>query len=306
MTKKELQIELAQMAAINEFSADFSKFGEDYIFAHITPDVDFRATEIRSLIRFNSLSIILCREGNLHFEINNNIYNVGEDSIVLLGPESAIKLLDTKLKCDFFMLFFSQQFLRDINIEINAVDNRFLASRPQPVVQLSRKESLLLQDFMAILHKNAAFNRSDSTSRYTKNISRCVMEAIVYHLMRIGSKLINSNIPQEKRTRRKNYVKDFVSLVVQHHVDERSVTFYAKKLFISPKYLSLIVKETTGRSANQWIDDYVIIAAKRLLRYSGKNIQQTAYELNFPNQSAFGKYFKRITGLSPTEFQHQN
>ena len=79
--------------------------------------------------------------------------------------------------------------------------------------------------------------------------------------------------------------------------------FYADKLYISPKYLSLIIKESTGRSAAEWIDEYVILEAKNLLRFSGKNIQQIAYELNFTNQSSFGKYFKHLTGMSPSEFQ---
>ncbi|WP_290101184.1 helix-turn-helix domain-containing protein, partial [Duncaniella muris] len=50
-------------------------------------------------------------------------------------------------------------------------------------------------------------------------------------------------------------------------------------------------------------DDYVILEAKNLLRFSGKNIQQVSYELNFPNQSSFGKYFKHLTGFSPSEYQ---
>ena len=83
----------------------------------------------------------------------------------------------------------------------------------------------------------------------------------------------------------------------------RSVAFYAGKLFISPKYLSLIIKESTGKSATDVIDSYVVLEAKNLLRFSGKNIQQVAYELNFPNQSSFGKYFKHLTGMSPSEYQ---
>ena len=81
------------------------------------------------------------------------------------------------------------------------------------------------------------------------------------------------------------------------------MAFYASKLFISPKYLSLIVKETTGKSAARWIDEFVLMEAKNMLRYSGKNIQQVAYALNFSNQSSFGKYFKHLTGMSPTEYQ---
>ena len=61
--------------------------------------------------------------------------------------------------------------------------------------------------------------------------------------------------------------------------------------------------KATGRSAAAWIDECVILEAKNLLRFSGKNIQQIAYELNFSNQSSFGKYFKHLTGMSPSEFQ---
>ena len=81
------------------------------------------------------------------------------------------------------------------------------------------------------------------------------------------------------------------------------MAFYASQLYITPKYLSLLIKEATGRSAAEWIDEFVIMEAKNMLRFSGKNVQQVAYDLNFPNQSAFGKYFKHLTGMSPTRFQ---
>ena len=99
-----------------------------------------------------------------------------------------------------------------------------------------------------------------------------------------------------------NILKEFAELLTANIKKETSVGFYADKLFISPKYLSLIIKEMTGRSAAEWIDECVILEAKNLLRYSGKNIQQVAYELNFTNQSSFGKYFKHLTGMSPSQF----
>ncbi|MFG6396731.1 MAG: helix-turn-helix domain-containing protein, partial [Muribaculaceae bacterium] len=106
-------------------------------------------------------------------------------------------------------------------------------------------------------------------------------------------------------SRKLAYVRTFLRLVRNNHRQERAIGFYADQMFISPKYLSLIIKEATGRSAAEWIDQYVIQEAKNLLKYSGKNVQQVAYELNFSNQSSFGKYFKHLTGLSPTQFQNQ-
>ena len=70
-------------------------------------------------------------------------------------------------------------------------------------------------------------------------------------------------------------------------------------LCVTPKHLSATIKETSGRTAGEWIDSYVIIEAKTLLRNTGLTIQEVSAKLNFSNQSFFGKYFKHITGISP-------
>ena len=129
--------------------------------------------------------------------------------------------------------------------------------------------------------------------------------ALFYQMMLFLYRRIDTRDGVQSGPRRNSYVQDFLKLVHLYYTTERSVAFYAAQLFISPKYLSLLVKEATGRSAACWIDHFVIMEAKNLLRYSGKNVQQVAYALNFSNQSSFGKYFKHLTGLSPTEFQKQ-
>ena len=154
---------------------------------------------------------------------------------------------------------------------------------------------------MEMIHTNTTFNTEPV---YVRSISRCLMAAVVYQLIQMGRNRAKTDEPVTPgMARRNNYVRDFIKLVHQHHKRERSVAFYASKLFISSKYLSSLVREASGRSAAEWIDEYVILEAKNQLRFSGKNIQQIAYDLNFTNQSAFGKYFKHLTGMSPTEFQ---
>ncbi len=69
--------------------------------------------------------------------------------------------------------------------------------------------------------------------------------------------------------------------------------FYARQLCITPKYLTTLIKRISGLSVSEWIDNYVIIEAKTLLKYSNMSVQEIAYALNFPNQSFFGSYFKR-------------
>ena len=115
--------------------------------------------------------------------------------------------------------------------------------------------------------------------------------------------------PEEQNNshnRAEEYFKQFTHLLGEHFREERSVGFYARQLCITPKYLTTLIKRISGQSVSEWIDNYVILEAKTLLKYSTMSIQEIAYYLNFPNQSCFGSYFKRNTGMSPSQYKAQN
>ena len=99
-------------------------------------------------------------------------------------------------------------------------------------------------------------------------------------------------------------VDGFIKLVSEYHTSHRNVGFYADKLCLTPKYLSRVVRDVTGRSAPEWIDAFVILEAKNLLKYSGLAIKEIVYKLSFPNQSVFYKFFKSRTGMTPSEYRH--
>ena len=97
----------------------------------------------------------------------------------------------------------------------------------------------------------------------------------------------------------------FYELVKEHCKKERSVNFYAQKLYITAKHLSTMVKKVTGKTAGNWIDGYVILSAKVMLRSSDLTIQEISQQLNFSNQSFFGKYFRQHVGMSPSDYRNQ-
>jgi AraC-like DNA-binding protein len=105
-------------------------------------------------------------------------------------------------------------------------------------------------------------------------------------------------VPPHKRLAEK-----FLSLVSNNYREQRQMGFYSEKLSLTPKYLSQIIKASTGKSANEWIDEYVMLEAKALLKSTTMTIQQISDEMNFPSQSFFGKYFKRCEGVSPKEYR---
>ena len=121
--------------------------------------------------------------------------------------------------------------------------------------------------------------------------------ALFYNFQQIQGKIIVT------KTKRDDLFEAFYNLLLAHYKESREVGFYADKLCLTPKYLSAVIKDLTGKSAFEWINDYVTLEAKALLKSTNMTIQQISDELNFANQSFFGKYFKRLTGVSPKEYR---
>jgi len=91
--------------------------------------------------------------------------------------------------------------------------------------------------------------------------------------------------------------QNFVITLFRYYQQERDVTFYASKQYLSSRYFSAVIKEKSGSTALQWIVQMVITEAKQLL--------EIATKLNFPTQSFFGKYFKQYVGVSPKEYRNK-
>ncbi|MBQ6964726.1 MAG: AraC family transcriptional regulator [Bacteroidaceae bacterium] len=113
-------------------------------------------------------------------------------------------------------------------------------------------------------------------------------------------------IPHTNNSKQYSVFTKFLDILSNDHKQERSVQYYAKTLKITPKYLSTIVHNFTGLSASQVIDNYVIYAVKQMLYANDCNIKTISEDFHFPSQSFFGRYFKRITGMSPNKYVKEN
>ena len=114
---------------------------------------------------------------------------------------------------------------------------------------------------------------------------------------------VNDSQSTEKASRSDKIVARFLQCVRENYREHRELGFYANELKLTPKYMSHVVFEQTGRHPSKWIKDYVILEAKSMLRSGRYSIQQIAEELHFPNQSFFGKYFKEAVGVSPKKWK---
>ena len=139
-----------------------------------------------------------------------------------------------------------------------------------------------------------------SSSKYKKEIVYSIVKTYLLELL----ENINMDEPSQKEFSRKEILfKNFMKLITSQTIKPRSLTWYSDKLYVTPKYLSTICKEVSGKTAFVWINEYVVNDIKHLLLNTDKSIKEIADYYKFPNCSFFGKYIRQHTGYSPGEYR---
>lgn len=108
---------------------------------------------------------------------------------------------------------------------------------------------------------------------------------------------------RENQTRQQRLFTDFIQLVSEFAPAHHTIDYYASRLCITPRYMSTIIRQVSGKSAKQWIDDALVTRIKIELKHSDKTIAHIADDMNFPNPSFMIKFFKRMTGMTPASFR---
>ncbi len=174
----------------------------------------------------------------------------------------------------------------------------FFEIAAQHAFQLSRSQSKDITASLTMLQQ-----RYNTPHAYQNEILKSLIDILLYKIASIYDQHLLASHTQPVQTRSQLLASEFKKLVHSHFLAERSLTFYAQRLFITSKHLTETVKEVTGKTAGQWIADAVILEAKVLLQNPSLTIAQIADALHFADQSTFGKFFKKSTELSPMAYK---
>lgn len=250
-----------------------------------------------------AISILVCISGEIECSINLQTYRLGRYSVLINFPENIIQLKSVN-NLEAFAIILSSEFVRKLSMDMLSVSHLFsYEANRNAMFELPKEEIRHLSHYLAILEKNisAPINEtSDSLMKY-------LVSAFMTEIMQLHNHYHPNTSTNVKGGKGKLHILDrFVELVGEYHASERELKFYADKMCITPKYLADTVKQTSGKKATEWICDFVIMEAQSLLRYSGLSVHEISERLNFPSQSAFGKYFKYQVGVSPSDFLENN
>ena len=246
--------------------------------------------------KMNFILIGLCTKGQLRYRIDDKQQVIHAGDILIVSEHQVIDEYKPSPSMEGLCIMMSVNFFHEIIKSVHDVSSLFVFSRTQPVLKLEKREINAFKEFFYVIKQKI----NDKGNHFRKDLIRTLLLAMFYDVGNIIYRVRSFGeiqIPSEKA------FTQFLHLVQENCKRERRVSWYAQQLNITPKYLSLIVKRISGRTALEWIENYVTMELRVILKNSTKSIKEIAEEMNFPNQSFLGKYFKEHVGMTPSKYR---
>ncbi|WP_288844796.1 helix-turn-helix transcriptional regulator [uncultured Alistipes sp.] len=283
------------ISRIKKEMADVSYLSDDLVITSLDAQHN---TTAQYPVTIDGFSVVVMMAGEATVSIDMKNHVVRPNSIVFFNPGSIIRTVKCSANAAAFVLAFSKSFVNEIQIDLSASLPVYMRFGKNPVLQVSQQDVAEIRQVFRLVKSMLLSDKE----RYRHEIIRSLFTTAFYLIIDINQREEHGG---QKQGRCEVLFSEFMKLLEEHHKSQRNVSFYARQLNITPKYLSAAVKEVSGKTAARWIDESVILEAKTLLKYSGMSIQEIAYHLNFSTQSFFGKYFKQHTGTSPSRYKRR-
>ena len=253
--------------------------------------------------RFDGFMVFYCVSGSLKMSVNLTDVELSRGMVFINIPGNIVRINEISDsnggEIHYVCLALSKDFFQSLNVEVCKLFNEGISMLQKPSILLSENDFALTGSLVKYM-----INLLKSEVSYKKEAVLSALSSLFYILMGAWTTSAPAEESSELSNRSKVIFDKFMRLVMEYHTQYRNVGFYADQLCLTPKYLSKLIKSATGRSAPEWIDSYVRLEAKNLLKYSGATIKEIVFKLNFPNQSVFYKFFKAHTGMTPTEYKN--
>lgn len=272
---------------------------EDVFISKISNGTDLKKLE--HPFRFDGYFAYFCINGQFHIEVNLRQYEISRGTLMLYIPGNLVSLTNVKDVEDsrFVVVAITRRLLQNARIDFSKLFDEAILVLANPCIHLAQSEVDICRYYYHLCEELIHYGSP------SLQVSIMELGASLFHFL--GSlwteRLSKEERPSKSSLRSKVIFDNFMKLVSENHTVKREVSFYADKLNISPKYLSQLIKQTSGQSAPDWISSFVILEAKNYLKYSNLDVKEIAYKLNFSSTPVFFRYFKAHTGLTPLEYR---
>ncbi|MBR2051224.1 MAG: AraC family transcriptional regulator [Bacteroidales bacterium] len=285
-------------SSIEDITPADHRIGDDILLIDNSHTMRAELSSDNEPFRIDMTMAIIYEQGSADLKINMRDYHIEAPAVLLVLNDqiyqSAGHSEDLRSKVILMSRSFSDSLFTNSG-EILPLKSSIMKN---PVMKIENEENVFGQ-FFQLLQNIAASPRQEFKIESARHLTLSMFYGYS-HLKHEVNEVKSTNSRQEE------IFTKFTELLERHHKKEREIAFYADKMCMTSKHLSQVIKDYTGKTALGLIEEYVISEAKSMLLSTTMSIQQISDELNFPSQSVFGKYFKRVTGISPSEYRNRH
>jgi AraC family transcriptional regulator, transcriptional activator of pobA len=238
---------------------------------------------------------VICLCGRMKVKVNLKEQNIQSPGLLVVVSNQNVQFESVSDDFSGLFILMSDKYLGNLLSGPQERVPLFLSVYDNPWIPISEDDLNSLKKYYYMLQTEIRKTDNPYRLETVKHLTQAIFYGTGYHFFKV--------LDNGKKSKHELLMEEFLRLVNSHYKEQREVGFYADNLKLTPKYLSKVIFDNSGKSANDWINEYVILEAKALLKSTNMNIQQISDFLNFPSQSFFGKFFKRHVGLSPKEYK---
>lgn len=253
----------------------------------------------KSFFENNYFFILLVKSGTLNIQIDDTIKQISSKELLLISLKSSCKVLNFNETLQIYLVLFTHKFVFNNSIKKPFIGyfELFITKSLQKIL-LKSKEVFILTKIFKMLEEN---KRPPKRHIFQNEVLLFTFNLLLFEIAGIYQKYLH-NI-KTKHTRKEKLVFHFFSILEMHYKEQHNVKFYANALFVTAGHLNKSIKDVTGKTAKQWIEEEIIIEAKKMLQNDDLTISSISDELQFSSPSFFSNFFKKHIFISPSEYR---
>ncbi len=293
-------VSIREMASALGYNEDLS---DDIVATVISPDLKFNSKDnaIKYTVKIYGIIIILVTKGEMRLKVDYTDYTIKAGAMIHIMPEHVVTFLGRDEETTAICLMVSPDFMRlkfgERQIEESHPDiSHYIFLKNNPKVKLTANE---------IRAVTVEFNRIKKSLKKTGYFKKPIVRNALFGFLLAATEILYSKADINEFTpikRKDTLFENFLNTLNRDIRKRHDVNYYASQLYVSPQYLTATLRHVSGKSTREWIEEMLIVEAKKLMNSKKHSIQEISNILNFKDQSTFGKLFKRKTGITPSQY----
>jgi len=265
---------------------------------NIFPEIfhlDWKNIQQFERMRSGNNGFLLCKKGKMSLQMDGNMYDIQSGDLYIYPAFSETMNLNTSN--DFVGIAGIADFNSVMSSIHSASDSiSYIHMRFHPLVSLDVGQIRRIEEVVGCIE-----SRANVQMELKEQVIYAFSQVLCYEV--VSAYMEKMSVPQGRQSRKDKMLQQFMTDLNEHFKTHRDVAFYAESQYITPRHFATQIHAKSGRTPLQWIAMFTIIEAKRLLDNPKMSIKEIAEKLHFPEQASFGRYFKKYTGISPTEYR---